>query len=86
VTETAIRVRVCDETGDVVLPERAVVRARAAASSHEELSSVHDGDEVEIVCRGRRKPRAGETYRACASEFEIDADVPVEVWVERRRG
>lgn len=84
---TAVRVRVCDETGAVTLPENMHVRARVAdGDAVRSVDSVRDGDEVDMVCRGRRVACAGDGYRVAESELEIDVSAPVEVWVERRRG
>ena len=65
---------------------RGRIEARDADGSLCEVSTLKSGDEVEVVGMGRRAAAtAGETYRACNSEFEFDADEPVQVWVVRSR-
>jgi hypothetical protein len=82
---TRVKVRVVDDTGAAVLAEAARLHVRVADGALDELDAVFDGDEVEIVGRGRRIAKAGDGYRDASSEFELGGDgEPLEVWVTRR--
>ncbi|RLB52637.1 MAG: hypothetical protein DRJ42_14310 [Deltaproteobacteria bacterium] len=83
-TTNEVFARVGDEWGTALLPVRGRIEARVADGSFTEVSALESGDEVEVIGIGRRAAAtAGETYRACKSEFEFDADEPVQVWVTR---
>ncbi len=81
---TGVRVRVCDESGSAVLPERPLIHAYRADGTHEELDSIRDGDEVEVIAACRRVSHAGNGYRQAASELELSPEEPVFVWVKSR--
>jgi hypothetical protein len=84
VEPTGVRVRICDESGTALLPEHPWIRAYRADGTHEELDSVHDGDEVEILAACRRVAHAGNGYRESESELQLSAEQPVLMWVQDR--
>jgi hypothetical protein len=85
VEPTGVRVRICDESGTALLPDRPWIRAYRADGAHEELDSVKDGDEVEVLAACRRVARAGNGYRQTDSALELSAEQPVLMWVRRAR-
>ncbi len=84
VDRTTVRVRVCDESGSALLPDHPLVQAYRAGGTHEELDSIRDGDEVEILAACHRVTEAGDGYRQAKSHLEISAETPMLVWVRNR--
>jgi hypothetical protein len=81
--ERHVRVRVADEHGSILLPERGDYRAYDATTLAR-LDALEDGDAVEIVAHGRMQAVAAESYRADEHEFAVHSDAPIHVWVARR--